>query len=146
VSKADDWKFRGAVYGAMQGHAKPLADLLELLRTGHARTAEDEQLLVDLIRQLRTREKGAPGRKETPRAFTHTADVRAAVELATQLQDRCAARGIKLTKEAAATVVAGTAVAWRNSRHQVAVDRLAEQTSVFVRQVLTEWRRPKKRV
>src|SRR5262249_38725369 len=114
VSKADNWKFRGAVYGAMQGHAKPLAQLLELLRAGHPRTVEDEQALDAFVRQLRTSEKGAPGRKETPRAFTHTANVRAAIELAMLVQERGAKRGDKLTRKAAAAAVAGPAVWWRN--------------------------------
>ena len=112
--EATKWRFRGAVYGALQGHAKPLADLLERLRDGHPRTAEDEALLGDYIERLRTKPKGTSGRKPAPRLFGHTWTIRHLAAEARRLQEL--APELKLTNKRAADVVAGPEVLRRNRR------------------------------
>jgi hypothetical protein len=131
VIEAERWKFYAAVRSASQGHHKPLADLLEMLRDGHPRTTEDDRALEDFIRQLRTKPVGTPGRKKSPRPFGHTWNLRAAIDQAMALQARYAKRGIELTREDAAVWVAWPVVVWSSYRDALkAVRKKARKAAI----------------
>ncbi|HEU5235961.1 MAG TPA: hypothetical protein VFU37_02400 [Pyrinomonadaceae bacterium] len=54
----DDWRFRGAVYGAAQGHAKALEQLFEMLADEQRPlTHEDRLALIGFIKHLTARGK-----------------------------------------------------------------------------------------
>jgi hypothetical protein len=147
--EVERWRFRAAVYSAWQGHAKPLADLLEFLRDGYARNEEDDNLLKEYLRELRVRKKGTPGRKPEPLLYGHTWTVRKLAEDARRLQEivqepsidwrqvslsmrprrdkriegiKALSLGKKLPNKLAASFVAGPAVARRN--RQLAAEAL----------------------
>jgi hypothetical protein len=61
MSEHDDWRFRGAVYSAAQGHAKALSQLFEMLADEQrVLTHEDRLALIGYIKLLTLRQKPGP--------------------------------------------------------------------------------------
>jgi hypothetical protein len=79
MSAADEWPLRAALLSATQGHAKALAQLIELLRSDYPLTAEDKCLLADLIVQLTTTKSKKAERRPAP-LFSETWHVREAAK------------------------------------------------------------------